>query len=164
MESRLILAILVLAGAGGADGQTSARVSASEVRVRIEADQATYRIGDTIKVRLTVQNMSSQPLPFLPRTEPPGLVDLFLLDAIGRRVAPTLPPKGQISGGRLDSLAAHSELKLAGGAWLDLSDWGYDLQSPGDFTITGIPLIGWSMVQSDETSLRSNEVKITIER
>jgi hypothetical protein len=53
-------------------------------------------------------------------------------------------------------------LALDGGRWLPLSDFGYKLQEPGQYTIQGVPQIGNQSEGVDTRSARGNAVTFTI--
>jgi hypothetical protein len=68
-------------------------------------------------------------------------------------------------GGPYHTIKAGAESTLRGqkkeGEWLSLRDWGFDLQSPGHYTLLGVPDLANPHLTPD-TTVRSNKVTFTI--
>jgi hypothetical protein len=149
--------------AAGVTAQTSDRPGPPEIRVRIEVEQAAYEVGDSIRLRVTLQNVSSRDLQVLGRGTA-FFVELVVSDANGSRIEPRLPDHHRVqqAGGPARTWKAQTDLPVGGGKWIDLSYWGYELKSPGEYTITGIPVV-LSLSLETAATVSSNEVRITLE-
>jgi hypothetical protein len=154
----------LLAGSLGA--QEPDPGGAAGVQLRIETDQASYQVGESIMVRLTLQNISDRPIPFQYGTYT-GLVDLTVMDQAGRIIQPTVGRFVAKFSGPVRSLRAGGAMTLLHWKapprreWLNLRDWGYDIRTPGRYRIVGTSAIGDA--QSNGTQM-SNRAIIMIER
>jgi hypothetical protein len=63
----------------------AAQTSRLEPEVRIETNQAAYKTGELIEVRVTVRNATSNTIEF-PNWPPAQVVSLRILDPTGRQV------------------------------------------------------------------------------
>jgi hypothetical protein len=162
----LTMAFLVLAAAS-LGAQEPVRRSARDVHLRIETDRPTYRVGDSIFVRLTLRNMSDHPVRFV-NASSTVQARLGVYDAAGHQVQPTASGVAGIAGGPHLTLNAGAEATLLfwksppRREWLNLRDWGYDLRAPGRYTIVGIPGVVGPELTPDYETVRSNRVTITI--
>jgi hypothetical protein len=157
--------VILLSAATGAHAQEIARQGAPGMHVRIETDRETYRVGEPISVQLTLQNRSAHKIEYVGGS-PAGFADLVIHDASGRKVEPSLPPAWQIASGPFRTLMPQEEFRIGArgkGAWIDLKVWGYELRSPGKYTITRIPMVGGPNTEPNSKTVRSNEVTVTIE-
>src|SRR3990170_2506807 len=85
----LTLALLLLT-ATGLGAQEPGRRSALDVHLGIETSRSTYRVGDSIQVRLSLRNVSPVPVRFV--SDPPVVqARLRLYDEEGREVEPAFP-------------------------------------------------------------------------
>jgi hypothetical protein len=131
----------------------------------MELQQATYRVGDSIKARLTLRNSSSQPVKIIePR---PTLAEVRVIDAGGRTVAPTVLGEIEIGRGWVYVMDPHELLvlgKSSGREWISLSSWGYDLRAPGTYTILGFPprSFGFPPVSRDWSRDEPAQLKVTV--
>ena len=158
----LIFALFFLASASKA--QQSVRPGGPDVRLRIETDQPAYRIGDSIRVRLTLRNLSGDPVRF----ENANYVELATLKVYqaGREIRPTVQGVRGEGGGPTLTLKPGQEMTLLYGdspperTWLNLRDWGYEIDTPGRYTIVGYPALSGMM--SDHNTVRSNEPTFTV--
>ncbi len=144
--------------------QTPMRHSAREVHARIETDRSTYRVGDSIRVRIVLRNVSNHEVKFSGGMAT-SLVRLQVTNEEGKQVVPTVQGRpGTI--GAISTLGAGSELKLTSfpgsQEWMNLRDWGYQLGTPGRYVILCMPRVGGPALASDTRTKRSNEVTITI--
>ncbi len=157
------MAFLVLAAAR-MSAQEPGRRSARDVHLGIETDRPTYRVGDSIAVRLTLRNGSSAPVRYV--SDPPVVqARLRVYDADGSQVEPAFSHARQAyQSGRPVTLGAGGAvtLKWQGQEWLNLRDWGYDLRVPGRYTITGLPGVVGPELTPDYETVRSNRATITI--
>jgi hypothetical protein len=133
--------------------------------VRIGADRATYRVGEPIKVRLTLRNISAEAVWFgmgVPRE----YVNLRVTDSDGRELVKDKKLFRQLL---MTSRGGERELKGGGelvlkwedDEWMNLQDWGYRISKPGRYTITGAPYVHGDKLVLDK-STRSNEVTIPV--
>jgi hypothetical protein len=139
---------------------------AAGVQLRVETDQASYQVGDSIMVRLTLQNISDRPIRFQYGTYT-GLVDLKVMDQAGRVIQPTVTRLGAKFSGPLRTLRAGGAMTLLHWKappvreWLNLRDWGYEIRTPGRYKIVGSSAIG--RAQSNRAQM-SNGAIIRLER
>jgi hypothetical protein len=138
--------------------------SARDVHARVETDRATYRVGDTVAVRIALTNVGEAPVTFT-QWAPWHIVRLVVSDEQGRLVAPAYPVYGE------DAISTHRGTFAPGDtvvwtwkrqAWFDLRRWGYDLRAPGRYTIAGVPLVYGPDLAPDLDTVRSNRVTITV--
>jgi hypothetical protein len=137
----------------------------ARVQLRIDTDRTSYRLGDSIMVRLILRNISDRPIHFQHGTYT-GLVDLKVLDEAGCSVQPTIPRLIARFGGPLRTLPVDASLTLLhwkgpSREWLNLRDWGYDLPAPGRYKIVGTSSVGGA--QSDAIRM-SNQATFLIEK
>lgn len=161
----LPMAFIVLASSS-LSAQAPGGRSARDVRLRIETNRQTYRVGDSITVRLTLLNASSDTVRFLAGI-PVRQARLRLCDAKGVEVKPVLNPASQdIVSRSILNLKPSGEMTMSWGgrAWLNLRDWGYDLRAPGRYTIVGIPAVASQDLAPDLATARSNRAEFTITR
>jgi hypothetical protein len=147
------------------------------VGVRLAIDRPIYHVGDTIRVRVTLVNRSSQPLDtsFSP---PWALTKINVFDAkgrlleatqpsawcggcIARNIALQLPPRKPVVVEYYDR-DKHWALE----DWADLREWGYDLNRPGQYTLAASPSFsawGHDLVKFRTASTdKSNKLRVTI--
>jgi hypothetical protein len=137
--------------------------SGHDIRLKIETSRSTFRAGDRIDVRLTLENQSDHVLKY---TRTPLLYQarLRVFDAEGREVKRIARQPIFISHAVPDSLTPRGTKILTdaeGREWFNLLDWSYDLRAPGTYTIVGIPLQSSPKLTRD-TTIRSNRLRITI--
>jgi hypothetical protein len=146
--------------------QVPVKHNALDVHLRIETDRRTYRVGDSISIRLALRNVSSHSIRFIGRA-PTLLAHLRVYDAAGRVVEPTSSPDLRL--GILSShpvtLAAGKELILrwpGPDEWGNLRAWGYDLREPCEYAIVGAPGVVGPELTPDRETMRSNRAEFTI--
>jgi hypothetical protein len=141
-----------------------------DLRLRIETDRTTYRVGDPIRVRLTIVNKSAQRI-LIPPTNAPSMAVLLVYDGAGRKVAPTLRPLRRPFSGPTTPLGPQAEYTLPGSTpdqdrWVDLRELGYDLRSPGNYAIAGFTSLALPQrnprLDPDRSLVKYNEVSVTI--
>ena len=160
----LTVALLMLASTLGA--QTPGKQSGRDVHLRIETDRPTYRVGDSITVRLTLRNVSLHGIRFI-GYPPTMLARLRVYDATGREVKPTSPRDLRLARGSTHpvTLEAGKELTLKWQGvdeWGNLRAWGYDLRAPGSYAIVGAPGVVGPDLTPDYETVRSNRAEFTI--
>jgi hypothetical protein len=139
------------------------RYSARNVRLKIEVRQSTFRVGDSVNVRLTLHNTSDHLVKYMSGFAIMN-AQLRVFDAEGHRVKTTLISPIILASNSLDSLAPDGRRTLRnekGQEWVNLQDFAYDLREPGKYTIVGIPGAAGPRLSPDST-VRSNRVNITI--
>ena len=168
MDARsLVLAVAFLALASSLGAQAPARHSARVVHLRIQTDRPAYRLGDSIRVRLTLRNVSDHPVRFENQSATLQ-ARLQVYDAVGHQVEPTARGVLGRGGGPKSTLNAGGEATLLywrsppRQEWLNLEDWGYDLRAPGRYTIVGIPRVFGPELTPDYGTVRSNRATFTI--
>lgn len=118
---------------------TDTRMGARDMQLHLEVQQATYKLGEPTRVRLTLRNTFNHPILIMDGS-PSIIVPLHIFDAHGHEIKPAAV--GFMSTGRgLVPIAPNTEvtLKIHGQEWLDLRDFGYDLRTPGSYTIVRDP-------------------------
>lgn len=159
----LLSAVLLLGAAANAVAQGTHRRSARDVHLRIETDRPAYHVGDSIALRLTLRNVSAAAVRFV--SDPPAVqARLQVYDAEGRLVQPAFPRPLQRSSGRPFTLKAGESVTLRwqNRDWLNLRDWGYDLRTPGQYTIAGLPGVVGPELAPDYEMARSNRATFRI--
>jgi hypothetical protein len=140
--------------------------SARDVHLRVESRKSSYQAGDSINLRLTLRNVTDHDVTWGAKPDP-LMALVTVVDSDGQEVKPTLVPSMPPGGGGLASLGAGQELTLKsskGKEWMNLRDWGYDLRTPGTYTISGVPTIGGPKLTADVKTKRANDVRITIKK
>ncbi len=155
----------------------SPALSNSAVVARIVSNKAVYRLGDPIKLRLTLTNKSGERLYISGSPPPFWLLTLTIFDASGRPLQ---------HGGRrtADARASMLSWNLAPGKpvvidfsdpenhwrrtdWADVKYWGYSIKTPGTYTLVATPEIqafGPGDEFNDAPARESNKVRIAIIR
>lgn len=166
-----LVAVTFIVPASGLYAQVAKRSSLRDAHVILQTDQSSYHSGDSIRVRLTLRNVSSHSVRF-PPISLPGLVRLQVYDADGNRIKPGAPLYTSGGGGPNWDLDPGEERTLKGWTgheWLNLRDWwGYGLRAPGQYTIIGIPMLAGpgpmvdTETKPDAETMRSIQTTITI--
>jgi hypothetical protein len=155
---------LMLLGAAGLHAQAPARASGRGVNLHIETDRPAYTVGDSVRVRVTLQNVTGASIEYV--SQPPvAQARLRVLDAKGNKIpaepshaAQDLPSTRPVT---LAPGAKHT-IKWQGKEWLNLQDWGYELRTPGMYTIVGLPGVVGPKLTPDYETLRSNRATFRI--
>jgi hypothetical protein len=160
----LVLAASGLDALAQAQGEKQATVRARDLEVRIQVSRPTVRAGDSINVRLTLRNLGGKQLT-LAGGAAQSTVHLRVLDASGSEVKPTGSRKMGMSsyGVPLPPGAEITLTSARGKEWVNLADWGYNLRSPGTYTIVGQPAGVGPRDAADRQAPSSNEARLTIE-
>jgi hypothetical protein len=137
---------------------------ARDVHLLIDTERTTYRVGDSIRVRVSFVNTADHRIGFFPQGTHYD-TELIVWGADGRVVKPTgqkAPPIA--TSGAPAMLLPHQTVPWgwADAEWLYLSDWGYQLRAPGRYTIRGLPRLGFPELEPDNKTVRSNTVTITL--
>jgi hypothetical protein len=158
---RLALLLLPLASMTLAAQQPS-RPAGRDIHAVVETDRATYRVGDTIRVRVSLANFSTQPITFSPA--PPWALVSLVTARGGQTVKVDHKPWGDPGDGVATTLEAHQTVVWSWNKaeWFPLAAWGYELRESGTYTIHGIPQISGPWVAGDWKTVRSNTATITI--
>lgn len=133
-----------------------------DIHGSVETERATYRAGDTVRVRISLNNLSDVPISFSPY--PPWDQVKLLITRDGQRIAPTLTFGGGGSASPAYTLKPRQSWTLG---WLDetwwsLADYGYDVRAPGTYGIQVIPQIFGPWVIPDLSTVRSNTATFTV--
>ncbi len=161
----LMLGVVFCLSATSLNAQQLGNVAA-DVRLEIETDHASYQVGDSIMVRVTLHNTSDHPVLYQSGTFT-AMADLRVIDETGRVIPPPGLPFGAESSGPLRTFPPGGSLTLVfwkappRREWLNLRDWGYELRTPGRYKIVGTPRIGGAPRNGLQMS---NEAPIVIER
>jgi hypothetical protein len=139
-------------------------VQGRDIHAVIETPRPAYHVGDTIRVRISLTNVSNDTIGFYPA--PPWAQVLLVLKRNGEVVQATTRPWG-IAGSSLSARLSPHETVVWGWdqkfEWNPLAAWGYHLREPGTYTIVGIPQVSAARgVVEDLTTVRSNVVTITV--
>lgn len=168
VSTRLNVIVAVLASlmlVDGAAAQGPDQSVTNGVNLRIEMARATVSGNDPITVRLTLVNQSPKK-QVIASAPPTALAALHVYDDAGNEIKPTLPVATPIWSGRPLTVAAGAELVLrwAGREWLELRDWGFDLRAPGNYKISGDPVVGSVKMAQVAGKPNSNIAELRIER
>jgi hypothetical protein len=145
-----IFVILAMATApiSMAQAQSNETIGTGTFSIRMEAEKAEYRLGEPIKVRLTIHNNSGQTYR-LSALAPWGMFGLEILDGHGD----PLPSKGLAVGYRMSpsdlrryppgtthtlTFAEPADNSTVG-EWAPIDYWGYHVTEPGSYTLIAIP-------------------------
>jgi hypothetical protein len=129
--------------------------------LRIESNKTAYRLGEPIRLRVTLRNNTDEHLAVI-GAPPAGLCDLRILDGRGRplpRVGARQTKLPRDGVGAIDFPARKSMVlwwadpakHLAIEQWVDVASWGYDIDRPGSYTITAFPTLD-AFVRSEQNS------------
>jgi hypothetical protein len=146
--------------------------------VGLETDRSTYALGQPIKLRFTIRNVTDGPI-FATTNVPWAMFSLSVVDS-GNQPLSTEGTEGyRISSADHRRYASGTTITVhytdrntgLTTAWVPISFWGYNFTTPGRYVITATPhLLGipegpapqqWFTTSSDD---RSNPVVITISR
>lgn len=135
------------------NGQDPAARGKNDLHLRIEVNQSSFHAGQPILLRLTLLNASGHPTTHESGSHT-GLARIRVYDSNGKEIPMTGRPLGGRVGGAPHTLKASGELPVSKSGfpervWLDLRDWGYELWTPGSYTLA-------------DPGLSSNRVKITV--
>ncbi len=174
--TQVLIPLVLMTNVAAAQSSTITRptvdLAPSDLRLLIETDRTTYRLGDSIRVRLTLVNSSSRRI-VIPVLDAQSMAALLIHDATGRKVAPTVSDSRRPTSGPpipLEPLKPQEEmvLKWAHSKWVNLREFGYELEFPGCYAISGFPLLAPPhrnlRVDPDRSLLKYNEVALTITR
>jgi hypothetical protein len=142
-------------------GPGQAKRYARDVHLLIETDRTIYRVGDTIRVRVSMVNTSDQRILFFADgTE----TELIVRAADGQVVKPGGQQMPASTSGMPAMLLPHQTAPWGWREddWQYLSDWGFQLQTPGRYTIRGLPRLTYPGLEPDHETVRSNTVTITL--
>jgi len=133
-----------------------------DIHATIETDRATYRAGDSVRVRIALTNVSDVPISFTPF--PPGDMVKLVVTRNGQRIAPTLTFGGAGVSSPATTLDPHRSWTLSwlNDSWFTLADYGYVVRAPGTYTLQVIPLIFGPWVIADITTVRSNAATFSV--
>jgi hypothetical protein len=145
-----------------------------DVRAQIEVQRSSYRLRDTVRVRIALTNTSNLDIYRVPLAAA-DLVHL-VITRNGKPVDPPALPAGNAVAPPADGAAGptadprlpwvtmkpHVTTLLDRGRWLPLGTFGYRLREPGRYTIQGIPRIMGAPLFRDTTTVRSNTATFTI--
>ena len=155
------------------------------MHVILATDASTYHLGQAIRVSIALENMTAQKI-FVPLVGPPySTVRLIVSDPQGNLIQPGAVSLNDLWAGRFDPafvpVKPGATIQLTWPTpdhrqftqFASLADWGYQLTTPGRYTIAAIPqVIGrtvtpdneriLSQFRADPTTIASNTVTITI--
>jgi len=152
------------------------QVPSGVLTVELESDKPAYRVGETVKVRISIKNSTAENYS-LSAVPPWALCSLTILDGSHR----PLPSSGLRFGWRITApgktYPSHSTQAIGfndpyGNSeqfvyWAPVSIWGYSLDKPGAYTITASANftatdVGLQPYQQFAVTEKSNSVGIKI--
>ena len=118
--------------------------------VHLESDQSVYRVGDPIRVKVTIHNNTAD--RYAVHSVPPWIACELIISGSGGRIGPSSYALGGYPGSMLDfwdftggrSLVIGYDFPTAAAAnspWADIKDWGYSLSEPGIIPLVAVPLL-----------------------
>jgi hypothetical protein len=122
-------------------------VRSGVIAARIESDREVYNAGEPIKLRLTLSNRTGSTI-FYVNAASYELSDLHIISGKGDRVSPTGARGPCICEGRTiatplapgKSVIVQSYVRRSGNwefrEWADIRNWGYNLTTPGTYSIS----------------------------
>lgn len=125
--------------------------------VQIQSDRATYDPGDSIKLRVSIRNLSSQTLNVF-NGSPWHEIDIVVIDRSGNKIERTGPRdsttyKGLLGGGAREIAPGQLvTFQWNGQAWSDLGHWGFNLSRSGTYTVRAVPQLSGFLHTSDYTA------------
>jgi|GEM_PF-4163761 len=155
-------------------------VTPNLIRLSMKTNAQVYRLGEPIKVRIEIRNISPYDLLIFGGS-PWFRAALRVTDAAGKAV-----PQSHIHVGDnfhyLDNWdlapGTSTVLQWKGQEWSDIGNFGFELTTPGEFAISAVPIVGGrypgshdssgnpvvgpNRFAADESSGRSNVVHIRI--
>lgn len=144
----LTLPLLLMNAAGSSLASAEQMSRGGLFSVQLVTDKTAYRVGELVRVKLTIRNISGTEYGVL-AVAPWVLSDLVVLDATGRKVPPSITPTHPGFASRVSlwdltpGKSATSEYYTLGGStlyeWSPIAFWGYELSQPGRYTITAAP-------------------------
>lgn len=116
-----------------------AQETRSGLQISLVSDRSAYKVGEPIKLRLSLTNASSQAIKIQPMP-PLGVANLVVLDDHGNKVEPNKGASMQFGSGPRLTVQPGERISVRGlkGELIDLMEWGYDLKDPGRYTIIPI--------------------------
>jgi len=145
-----------------APGHGKPQRRARDVHLLIETDRTIYRVGDTIRVRVSMINTSDQRILFFSAGDDTELI-VWAADGQVVKRGKQMPAS---TSGMPAVLLPHQTAPWGWREddWQYLSDWGIQLRTPGRYTIRGLPRLTYPGLEPDHETVRSNTVTITITR
>ena len=149
-----------------AAGRAEPKRYARDVHLQIETDRTTYRVNDSIRVRVWLVNTSDHRIAFFSG----GVqydAELIVSGSDGRRVKPTMYKRPPASTSGAPAVLLPRQTAAWGWTsdkWMPLAYWGYQLREPGQYTIRGLPRLTYPGLVPDHKTVRSNTVTITVTR
>jgi hypothetical protein len=176
-------AVLMPLGPVSLVGQDIEPTSDMRIVAQLELQKPTYSLRDTARISITLVNASDGQVPYVP-LGPSDMIHL-VVKRNGKLLTENTGEGGtagiQVPGGvlaphhtllqvnvgtlRVVRVGERTSASLVGHKierWLPLTQFGYELDEPGHYTIEGVPQIGNRAHMVDTRSGRSNVVTFTI--
>ena len=153
-----------IAALGDSATGATPRFDARVIILDLSSDKAVYHVGDKINIRVGLHNTGPRDLGVINASPWEGS-DLHVTDSEGIRLKPSHEPNTAeylSSHGFVLGAGKTKYLSWEGQEWSSLDNWGYRIQVPGKYTITGIPLISGDFMPPDVTTVRSNSLSIRV--
>lgn len=159
--SQVLVLIAPTAVLAQQDNRVVAVGTGRDIHAQIEIQRAAYSLGDTACVRISLVNTSDRPVGYMAATGASDMVHLVIKRA-GQPLKPNVEPAGSASR-TMASFPPRAVGPLASGQWVPITDWGYQIQEAGDYTIEGVPQIWGPLAAPDTVTVRSNQVAFSIQ-
>jgi hypothetical protein len=131
----------------------------------IKAERDSYRVTDDVRIQVCIKNISSQPVEFF-NGSPWVEVSISIVDGSGKSVARTGEVNSltyhtlQGSGGRIILPGRTVTLEWDGNPWSNITNWGYLLKSPGNYTVQVEPHMFGFIPTSDKNTQTNRFVAV----
>jgi len=129
-------------------------VRAGVIGIRLESNKAVYRVGEPIRLRVTLVNYTRE--QFWIGLSPPWMVCRLSISPPQpvRVMRNSLAIEGGDAGYSLHPGGSVTAISWPGAsdppeAWTNIKYWSYDLDKPGDYVIVGYPTVDAEELRGD---------------
>jgi hypothetical protein len=145
----------------------------SHIAVTLTSERAAYRSGESVRIKIAVQNVAPVRLD-LPLGPPWDDAVLTIRESNGSVVARSIAPEHPVKSGSFGTSSLEPQEYMAqpkpvstytslvdNNGFVNLRGWGYNLSQPGTYTVQAAWFLGRDSAGKDVFA-RSNQVRLTI--